>query len=471
MSNPAPSYVENVSYAFKTGIFTFDGISFGSNKYGDMEATVAAIYLDSAARDVVLDVDVTSGSLREPLLKVIALMKSMEFLSKTPVTVLQDLIIDIGQMAHEFKSVFSFFLPEFKPYGRVGGSSLVSPEATLLDMPKMIGLLNGLTSLVKFGLSSCDGGWGNEYCRENVFDNSPNGMLGFNKTVDEDFSYETFEGPSLIGGLDQTWVGRYFDHHNGKVSLDPLADNNHVLHFPEASWNSEFYSIPIKNEDVEGNSYAVKFRFLSMNPSARGCIGYVDASRTSLNTQTWVLCESDLESDGNWISCQFLIPPEIESFRIAIGDRASVGGDAYFDDFQLASGNETTCKGIEIMYKDPPGVVGYSNEVVDRLSTLLTAGRLQNEAKGIVVNAFDNAGSALDGVIMAQQLIVTSAEFHTTNIAKSTDKSRDEVSFPESSGKPYKAVVFLMLNGGCDSFNMLTPYTCSNGLYESYLGE
>lgn len=26
-----------------------------------------------------------------------------------------------------------------------------------------------------------------------------------------------------------------------------------------------------------------------------------------------------------------------------------------------------------------------------------------------------------------------------------------------------------MLTGGCDSFNLLTPYTCDNGLYESYL--
>ena len=57
-------------------------------------------------------------------------------------------------------SVFSFFLPEFKTYGRVGDAELVAPEGTLLDMPKIVALMNGLFSLVKYGLSNCYGGFG-----------------------------------------------------------------------------------------------------------------------------------------------------------------------------------------------------------------------------------------------------------------------------------------------------------------------
>lgn len=140
-SNPTPRYIRNVANAFKAGSYTASGISFGSGKYGDLAATFAAIYLDSAARSVVLDEHIASGSLREPILRVLALMKSMDFVSKAPVTRMRNLLTGIGQMAHEFPSVFSFFLPEFQPYGRVGDASLVSPEATLLDMPKIVGLL------------------------------------------------------------------------------------------------------------------------------------------------------------------------------------------------------------------------------------------------------------------------------------------------------------------------------------------
>ena len=472
-SNPSPRYIKTVANAFKTGSYTSSGgISFGAGNYGDLASTFAAIYLDSAARNVLLDADIASGSLREPMLKVLALMKSMKFVSLSPVTRMEGMTTDIGQMAHDFKSVFSFFLPEFKPYGRVGDASLVSPEATLLNMPKIIGLMNGLTSLVKFGLSNCHGGWGYEYCREGTYNTSPLGVLEFNHTlVETELAFETFEGPSLKGGLDNKWIGRYLNSHNGRTTLDPLVQNNHVLHFPRPTWNGEFFSEPIRNVDQDGNPYVVKFRYLGSESLAGGCIGYHDATRT-LNAQTWGLCDGNvMESSGSWVSCQFVIPASVPSFRIVVGDRREPGGNAYFDDIQLASGNETTCTGVQVPSKDPPGQIGYSDAVVDKLSTLLTAGRLANEAKAIIVNAFDNAGSAEDGLRMAQQLILTTGEFHTTNIVKSTDQARDDVSFPKSTGKPYRAVIYLMLSGGCDSFNMLTPHTCSNGLYESYLGK
>lgn len=81
----------------------------------------------------------------------------------------------------------------------------------------------------------------------------------------------------------------------------------------------------------------------------------------------------------------------------------------------------------------------------------------------------DDAGSAEDGLRIAQQLIITTGEFHSTNIVQSTEIARETAAFPEPSGKPYRAVIYIMLTGGCDSFNLLTPYTCDNGLYESYL--
>lgn len=379
------------------------------------------------------------------------------------------LMDDIGQMAHEFVSVFSFFLPEFKPYGRVGDATLVSPEATLLDMPKMIGLLNGLTSLVKYGLSSCEGGWGIQ-CQERFYTQSSAGILEYNKAPKMEFAAETFEGPSLLGGLDNEWVGRDFYAHNGVATIDPLDQQNHVLHFPNRDWHGDFFSPIINNTDPNGDNYVVKFRYLSTENLAGGCIGYVDGTRTYLNTHTNVMCDGyQMQSNGIWISCQFAIPPGLESFRIVVSDQRDPGGNAYFDDIQVAIGTETTCEGVNVPKPNPNGQLGYATTVVDKLATLLTAGRLGNTARAVVADAFNKAGSADDGLRLAQELIITTAEFHTTNIAKATSEPRNNVNFPQPSGKPYKAVIYLMFSGGCDSFNMLTPHTCSNGLYESYL--
>ena len=54
-------------------------ISFGSSKYGDLEATVAAIVLDREATSPVITSDPGHGSMKEPIMKVLALMRSMEY--------------------------------------------------------------------------------------------------------------------------------------------------------------------------------------------------------------------------------------------------------------------------------------------------------------------------------------------------------------------------------------------------------
>ncbi len=452
------------------------GVLFGSGNYGDLAATFAAIYLDRAARNVLLDKDISSGALREPILKVMSLMRSMNFVSLAPVIVTDDVVNKIGQMPHEFETVFSFFLPEFKPYGRVGDTALVSPEAMLLDIPNIIGIVNAMTSMIKFGLSACDRGLAGSNCGERRYLSSANGILEFNKThtgPEGEFSFETFEGPSLKGGLDNRWVGKFFDTNNGKTTSDPLDSSNNVLHFPITSSESLFFSEPIMNLNSNGNSVVVKFRYLAFRTDRGGCIGYQNGTSEFPNTQTWAFCDNGviMQSTGDWISCQFVIPPELSSFRIAVGDVLSPAGDAYFDDIQVSSGNSTTCTGIDVPKNTPPGKEGYSNAVVDLLSTLLTAGRLGSKAKSIIVDAFDNAGSADDGLTVAQQLIVATSAFHTTNVVESTDQPRDEPTFPQPTGKPYRAVINLMFHGGCDSFNMLVPYTCNNNLYQNYSGK
>ena len=54
-------------------------ISFATNKFGDLQSTIAAIIFDREARSVVLDFDSAQGSLIEPLLELIAFMRAMNY--------------------------------------------------------------------------------------------------------------------------------------------------------------------------------------------------------------------------------------------------------------------------------------------------------------------------------------------------------------------------------------------------------
>mmetsp|Transcript_27131 Transcript_27131/g.41641 ORF Transcript_27131/g.41641 Transcript_27131/m.41641 type:complete len:739 (-) Transcript_27131:168-2384(-) len=165
-SNPSPNFVERITKAFETGTFTptnGGGPSFGSGKYGDLAAMVAAVLLDEEATTDYLDMDPSHGSVREPLLKYIHVLRSLEFKSfgdlNLPFIELSKLDEKIGQMAHAIPTVFSFFLTDYSPPGVVSNAGLVSPEAQLLTTPKTVALMNGLYSLIKSGLTFCNYGF------------------------------------------------------------------------------------------------------------------------------------------------------------------------------------------------------------------------------------------------------------------------------------------------------------------------
>lgn len=157
-SNPSPRYVQTVARAFMSGQYNTHTYS---GEYGDLAATIAAILLDSEARSVTLDSDPTHGQLREPILKVLHLMRSMEYESSGGREVeLKDLENKIGMAPYTSPTVFNFYSPEYAPDGPVAVAELVSPEAELAISPYLIGMLDGMSSLVRLGLTNCAAGFG-----------------------------------------------------------------------------------------------------------------------------------------------------------------------------------------------------------------------------------------------------------------------------------------------------------------------
>lgn len=109
-----------------------------------------------------------------------------------------------------------------------------------------------------------------------------------------------------------------------------------------------------------------------------------------------------------------------------------------------------------------------ATELVNDLSTLLTSGRLDKSKREIIKEAFEETitrGKSLkEAMINAQQLVVASPEFHATNLGYTIGQKRSSPVLSQPSNIPsnigYKAVVFVTLLGGYDSFNVLVPKEC-----------
>jgi cullin-associated NEDD8-dissociated protein 1 len=196
-SNPSPRYVDAVATAFRTG--AYNGVTY-SGKYGDLQATTMAIFLDREARSYVLDHVKTFGKLREPLLKVLHTFRALEYEPSHG----QDVFLNymetkIGQWSFNSPSVFSFFLPEYQPPGKVLDNGLVAPEAELGTAPLLVGFLNGMRSMIDYGLTGCKSGYGTYNTRPNRkcetrLDRSPN----IYNTNDGTFTYASDAGVDWV---------------------------------------------------------------------------------------------------------------------------------------------------------------------------------------------------------------------------------------------------------------------------------
>uniref|UniRef100_A0A7S4JX61 DUF1501 domain-containing protein n=1 Tax=Odontella aurita TaxID=265563 RepID=A0A7S4JX61_9STRA len=296
-SNPAPAYVKSVATAFRSGTYDAgNGNTFGEGKYGDLAATVAAVLLDREARSVVVDADPAAGQLRAPLLKILAALRNLDFAphgETDDLIPMRNLAPYVGQAPHEFETVFSHFLWDYIPAGRHANAAMYSPEAQVLDMPKITSLINGLFSLIRYD------------------------RLG-------------------------NWAGGFGTRDLGRLLYEP--------------------------------------------PSA------------------------------------------------------------------------APARGRKLQAAD--GIT-----VVDDLATLMTSGRLGPENRKIIADAYDTAVTSHNtdtALMLAQQLIFTSPEFHATSIVTKSGKDRSSFVEQDSTQDPedYKSVVYLLLAGGCDSYNMLVPVEC-----------
>ena len=137
MSDPSPAYLGRVSEVFRTS-------------GGDMKAVVKEILLDPEARqsdDPNASVELKSGHWREPVLAVIALMRSLRTTVRTD-NRLERFPTNLGQRVFYPGSVFNDYSPLYRT-----SSGLLAPEFELLSSGTALMRANVVRNLVEKGLN------------------------------------------------------------------------------------------------------------------------------------------------------------------------------------------------------------------------------------------------------------------------------------------------------------------------------
>ena len=144
------------------------------------------------------------------------------------------------------------------------------------------------------------------------------------------------------------------------------------------------------------------------------------------------------------------------------GINACYEGFGYGSSWNCNIGNSPSNNGNNTYSTD---VAFSAKDIVDDLATLLTSGRLSESSRLMIEQYYNETigqgKSEMEAIINVQQLIATTPEFHTNGLSHKTGQNRVEPTNPAPTSEPYKAVVYVMLSGGYDSYNMLVPQDCN----------
>jgi hypothetical protein len=155
---------------------------------------------------------------------------------------------------------------------------------------------------------------------------------------------------------------------------------------------------------------------------------------------------------------QILTGPKIISFLNGFISLVDLGLNSCYSGFgeKIEVEEEFSCEKLE--YDDNFGRLAYSpsnpnNAVstVDDLALLLTGGRLSAASKDIISNAYQGEGNNADGLRLAQKLITTTPEFHSSSAFDATTTERSAPENPTGSNERYKAVSNTLKNSNAIS--------------------
>lgn len=157
-SNPSPGYVGRVTQAFNSGSYSHGNWRTGNGQRGDMRAVIAAVLLDSEARDIAMASAPGFGKVREPVLRLAAWMRAFDATSKSTNYLLGNTDSPsnaLGQSPMRSPSVFNFYRPGYVPPNTgIAAANLVAPEFQIIHETSVVGYSNFMRDAVRYGVGS-----------------------------------------------------------------------------------------------------------------------------------------------------------------------------------------------------------------------------------------------------------------------------------------------------------------------------
>ncbi len=147
-SNPSPGYVYRVSQVFARN---------AAGERGDLGAVVRAILLDYEARSPAVTANFGYGKLKEPLLRVTALLRAFDGSAKNGRYYIPNPEGPLGEAALRSTTVFNFFEPDYVLPGTLAAAGLHAPEYQIFTATTAITVPNHLQSYIYTGAQPSDG--------------------------------------------------------------------------------------------------------------------------------------------------------------------------------------------------------------------------------------------------------------------------------------------------------------------------
>jgi uncharacterized protein (DUF1501 family)/uncharacterized protein (DUF1800 family) len=436
-SNPSPRYVKAVATAFKEGAYR----GFGTGKRGDMAATIAAVLLDDEARSPIMANDPSFGKVQEPIIKVMHLLRSLEF---TAAPGADNLLLNYnwGQQPYGAEEgVFSFFQYDYQPSGAVQDFDLVAPEALALTTPNIINFVNGAHGLIKHGLGSDN--WGQGRVRN-------------------------WDAASVVGSC------TYAPTNEATGAVEVIDELDDLLTGGRLNARSRMVIETAYNEVLLRCS-------LCGNVHSTGVPEGVNlASAEPAECQMKTGCSGTPETQDRLARWQIVVKPT-DSVTGGITGRSTDGSNpdslwvqgSNGKRFQIASVKHFAYNGKYTLIHPVADNAEYRPEMLTQFNTMFPTG---------TTFSFVRPGDPLppprtrcllcapEAIQLAKQLLVTTPEFHATAPGASTATPRSALPIPTPATKPFKAIVFMFLSGGVDSYNVLVPTGgCADGdMYQQY---
>ncbi len=138
-SNPSPAYVYRVAQVFANN---------GAGVRGDLAAVIRAILLDYEARSPAVAASLSHGKLKEPLLRVSALLRAAGVTSATGRFAFGNTTGSLAESPLSAPTVFNFFAPGYVEPGALAAAGLVAPEYQILTATTGISTPNFLYNFI-----------------------------------------------------------------------------------------------------------------------------------------------------------------------------------------------------------------------------------------------------------------------------------------------------------------------------------